>query len=59
MATVESPKKKRHQQTAKDFSRWIATNSDASLKRKVEAFNSIADSNYRKRKIIKKAVKRI
>lgn len=65
MATVEKPVKQHHQQTTTDFQRWLAKNPDADLKRKVQAFNAIADTNYKKVKrkptkaIKKKSSKRI
>lgn len=51
MAAVEkSPKQRRHERTARDFQRWLVRNPEASLARRVGAFNAIADSNYKKRK---------
>lgn len=49
MDTAKVPRKVvRHRQTSIDFKKWLETNPNASLKRKVHAFNAIADSNYRK-----------
>lgn len=46
--------KTRHNKTAKNFTRWLAKNPDASLKRQFHAFNSIADSEFNQEKYEKK-----
>lgn len=48
--------------TSKQFRRWLKANPNSNLKRQVEAFNSIADTEYKstgkaKKSRVKKAVK--
>lgn len=45
MATVLKVNQ-RHRRTSVQFQRWLAKNPDASPKRKFEAFNAIADTEY-------------
>lgn len=65
MATPKEKRERRHRKTARDFRRWLSRNERASLERKTEAFNAIADSNFREsrlpqaERIAKKAVKQI
>lgn len=37
----------RHRRTAYQFERWLARHSNADMKRKIGAFNAIADSEFR------------
>jgi hypothetical protein len=52
----------RYNRTSLQFRRWLRANPKANLKRQVEAFNSIADAEYKtvdkaKSRRVKKAVK--